>query len=231
GVDYDIWNPATDPFIRANFDTKDLTGKILCKEDLIAEFGLPHSRVERPLVGMVTRLDPQKGMDLVLASIPDMVGLDLSLVILGNGDQRYVEGLSYLKERYPLNIGFKVAHDERLAHKVIAGSDMILVPSLFEPCGLIQMYGLRYGTIPIGRATGGLKDTISPFSYTNPHGNGILFEPFDTNGLMWAIREALRYYEDKEMWRRLILNGLGSDFSWERSAREYLELYLRLARV
>lgn len=228
GVDYEVWDPKTDKFIKANFDMKDLRGKLLCKEDLLLEFGLSPSYMNRPTIGMVSRLDVQKGIDLILAAMDRIMELDISLVILGSGDQRYVDGLNYFKARYPEKIGLKITHDERLAHKVVAGSDMILVPSLFEPCGIVQMYALRYGTIPIARATGGLKDTVRPFNPSTMEGNGFLFEHFDTNGLLWAITQALRFYHWKDLWDRIVSNALECDFSWERSAKEYLGLYEKL---
>lgn len=228
GVDYEVWNPKKDRFIRANFDRQDIRGKMLCKEDLLIEFGLSPSHINRPTIGMVTRLDVQKGIDLLLAAMDRIMEFDLSLVILGSGDQRYVDGLTYFKAKYPEKIGLKITHDERLAHKVLAGSDMILVPSLFEPCGVVQMYSMRYGAVPIARATGGLKDTVIPFNPDTMEGNGILFEHFDTNGLLWAIAQALRFYYNKELWNRIVSNAMECDFSWERSAKEYLSLYEKL---
>jgi starch synthase len=205
-----------------------LKGKSLCKKDLFDEFQLKKDLLSRPLIGMVSRLDYQKGIDLVLGAMDMLMEMDIAMVILGDGDQRYVEALEALRVRYPGRLAVRIGRDDRLAHKIIAGSDMILIPSLFEPCGLTQMYALRYGTIPVARATGGLRDTVVPFDPQRGIGNGILFEHPDIYGLVWATKLAIQLFESREKWNELIMNAFKSDFSWDTSAGYYLELYNKL---
>jgi len=228
GVDYNTWNPENDPYIKAHFSSKDISGKRLCKKDLLEYFRLSQADEDRPLVGMVTRLDYQKGIDLVLNGMEQIIQMGANFVLVGEGDERYQEGLLWLKERFPDRIGLYLGRNEGLAHKVIAGADMLLLPSLFEPCGLTQMYALRYGTIPIGRATGGLKDTILPYDPISGSGYGILFQHFDVNGMLWGVKEAITLYRDKKSWEQMVKNAFSQDFSWDRAAKAYIELYSKL---
>jgi len=228
GVDYSVWNPENDPFIKAPFSPKDISGKRLCKMELLEYFNLSLDDQNRPLVGMVSRLDYQKGLDLVIAGMDQIINMGANFVLLGEGDEKYQDQLRHFTERFPGHIGLYFGRNEKLAHKIIAGADMLLLPSLFEPCGLTQMYALRYGTIPIGRATGGLKDTIVPFDPISGTGYGILFEHFDVNGILWALKEAIGFYKDKQIWERMVKNAFAQDFSWDRAAKEYIQLYSKL---
>jgi starch synthase len=223
GVDYDEWSPENDPYIAAPYTVDDLSGKRVCKRDLLATFGLPidAANIERPLIGIVSRFASQKGFDLIELIADDLVAEDLCLVIIGSGDARYEDAFRALAAMHPSRFAVKVAYDEVIAHKVEAGSDMFLMPSRYEPCGLNQIYSLRYGTVPVVRATGGLDDTIDTET-------GFKFREYSGTALLGAIREALAAYEDKKRWKRLIINGMKRNFSWDASAAEYSALYRRL---
>ncbi|MCX7599415.1 MAG: glycogen synthase [Armatimonadetes bacterium] len=223
GIDYDFWNPATDRFLDpadgyANFGPDDLSGKAACKAALQAEMGLP-PRADVPLMAMVTRLDAQKGLDLVRAVLPDLSGVQL--VILGTGAHEY-ENFFAQEAQVRSDVAVALKFDERLAHRIYAGADMFLMPSRFEPCGLGQMIALRYGTIPIVRATGGLADTVHE---DGPHANGFVFTDYSALALRAALDRAIAAYRDKRLWARLVANAMACDFSWGASARRYLQLY------
>lgn len=220
GADYSLWNPETDPLIAANYSAADLSGKRVCKQDLLAECGWPEGD-ERPVIGMVTRLAAQKGLDLVEAAAPDLVREELHLVVLGSGDPHYEERLRLLAAEYPDKVWVRIAYDDRLAHKIEAGADMFLMPSRYEPCGLNQIYSLKYGTVPIVRATGGLDDTIDETT-------GFKFCDYTPEALVGAVRQALAAYWDRARWQAMMLRGMAKDYSWSASARQYLELYERL---
>ena len=227
GADYDIWNPETDPFIAKGYGPQNLTGKRSCKANLQRRFHL----IENPdiaLIGMVSRLAAQKGLDLLEKALDGLLSRDLQLVLIGTGDKHYEEFFSKAPVLYPKRVGVRVAFDEPLAHKIIAGSDMFLMPSRYEPSGLTQIYSLKYGTIPIVRATGGLKDTIEEFDPKTGAGNGFLFGPYEVRDLLAAVDKALAIFYRKEEWATLIKNAMAADFSWEHSARLYLDLYQRL---
>jgi starch synthase len=230
GVDYGAWNPAKDELIAANYSAKDLTGKQACKEDLLQAFGLPHEHLERPVVGIVSRFADQKGFDLIAEKAPELMKEDLVLVVLGTGDRKYEKLFGALAAAYPGRVGLKIAYDNTLAHKVEAGADMFLMPSRYEPSGLNQMYSLKYGTVPIVRATGGLDDSIEPFDVEHGTGTGFKFYEYSGEALLYAVRQALHHYMDERIWKRIQLNGMAKDFSWKDSAREYANLY-EAARV
>lgn len=229
GIDYDFWNPATDGFLDpadgyANFTAADLSGKAACKAALQAEMGLP-SKPDVPLIGMVTRLDAQKGLDLVRSVLPDLSGAQF--VVLGTGSLEYETFFAQEAKVRP-DVAVALKFDERLAHRIYAGADMFLMPSRFEPCGLGQMIALRYGTIPIVRATGGLADTVHE---DGPQPNGFVFTDYSPQALRAAIERAMAAFRRKEQWARLVANAMACDFSWGASARRYLQLYERaLAR-
>lgn len=222
GVDYSEWNPETDPYIAAHYSAADLTGKRKCKFDLLHEFHLPTGDLDRPVFGMVTRLATQKGVDLFAAVAEELIGLDVCLVLIGSGDPVYEDFLRDLAARYPARVGVFIGYDNRRAHKVEAGADMFLMPSRYEPCGLSQIYSLRYGTLPVVRATGGLDDTIE-------EGTGFKFLDYSVSEFMGAIRNALNVYTDRAKWTGMMRLAMSRDFSWDHSAREYTELYHRLA--
>jgi starch synthase len=224
GVDYDEWSPAKDPFIREQYGPADLKGKRACKADLQREFGL-ELRPEIPLIGMISRLDEQKGFDLIEAIMEKLMELGPQCVLLGTGKEKYHLLLESLQKKYPQQLGVKIAFNNVLAHKIEAGADMFLMPSRYEPCGLNQIYSLKYGTVPIVRATGGLDDTIADFNPLSAAGNGFKFRDYTASSLLEAIQRALQAYRDRPLWENLMVRGMLADFSWERSASEYLKVY------
>ena len=226
GVDYDEWDPREDPLIAKGYSAKNLSGKAECKADLLRAFGLP-AEPDLPVVGIVSRLVPQKGYDIVVRAWYDLLQRPLRMVVLGTGEPAVQDGFRALAARAPDRFAVRLAYDNALAHKIEAGSDMFLMPSRFEPCGLTQMYSLRYGTVPVVRATGGLVDTVEPWNAQTRTGTGFRFDHPDGTGMLWALDEALRAYGDREAWRQLMKNGMARDFSWTRSAREYVDLYRR----
>jgi starch synthase len=228
GVDYREWNPETDPHIKKNYGAAILAGKAVSKNDLQQKFNLPQ-KSSAPLLGIVSRLADQKGIDLVLEIIGDLLRMDLQIVILGAGDQRYQELLAKLPAKHPEKIGVEIGFDNALAHQIEAGADMFLMPSRYEPCGLNQIYSLKYGTPPVVRATGGLDDTIEDFDPLSGKGNGFKFTEYSGEALLSAIKRAIAVYINKKAWAQVVANGMAADFSWERSAEEYLQLYRRLA--
>lgn len=225
GVDYSAWSPEKDKFIAANYSAKDLTGKQTCKQDLLHTFGLPAEHAGRPVVGIVSRFADQKGFDLIADRAHELMNEDLVLTVLGSGERKYEELFQALAAAYPGRVGVKIAYDNAVAHKVEAGADMFLMPSRYEPCGLNQIYSLKYGTVPIVRATGGLDDTIESFDLEHGTGTGFKFKDYNGDGLMWALRQALHHYMDERIWKRIQLNGMAKDYSWKGPAAEYVKLY------
>ena len=228
GADYEIWNPETDPLIGHRYGPDNLWGKRFCKADLQEIFHLP-SDPDIPVIGMVSRLTTQKGFDLLEKAMDDLLSRDIQFVLLGTGDRRYEQIFGKMPELYPGKSGVRIAFDEAQSHKVIAGCDLLLMPSRYEPSGLTQMYGLRYGTIPIVRATGGLSDTVSEFDSKTGQGNGFVFGPYGVPALLQALDRALNSLHQKEEWSTMMKNAMAADFSWARSARLYADLYQRLA--
>ena len=224
GVDYGAWNPETDPFICARYSAKDLSGKQLCKQDLLSTFGLPQ-HLSRPVIGIVSRFADQKGFDLIAERAHELMREDVSLVVLGTGERRYEDMFRALAGAYPDRAAVKVAYDNAMAHKVEAGADMFLMPSRYEPSGLNQMYSLKYGTVPIVRATGGLDDSVEVFNLEHGTGTGFKFAEYSGGALMYAIRQALQHFVDERIWKRIQLNGMAKDFSWKTPAAEYAALY------
>ena len=230
GVDYDEWNPETDKHIAATYSVDDLSGKRECKRDLLRAFGLPEN-LARPLIGCISRLSDQKGFDLILSIADRMLDLGVGFVLLGSGLEEYELAFQALRDKRRSQVGVYLGFSNELAHKIEAGADMFLMPSRFEPCGLNQMYSLKYGTVPIVRAAGGLDDTIVNFDHTALRGNGFKFYEYDAERLLEKIQEALLVYEEPDLWRSLTLNGMRADYSWTESARHYADLYQRLAGV
>jgi starch synthase len=228
GVDYEAWNPQTDKCIAAHYNAEDLSGKQQCKRDLLTAFGLPEKDIEVPLIGIVSRFAAQKGFDLIGQIIDRLALEEIHFAVLGNGDRLYEEMFMRLGKRVPEKMGIKIAYDNQLAHKVIAGSDMFLMPSRYEPCGLSQIYSLKYGTVPVVRATGGLDDTIDPWDPRSKKGTGFKFQEYTGDALMRTIHQALTVYHDKDSWQKLMRNGMGKDFSWKIEAREYVRVYERV---
>ena len=226
GVDYEEWDPSVDRHIARPYSAADLSGKAAGKADLLRAFGLPEFP-DLPLVGVTSRLVWQKGFDVVAGSWWDFLHRPLRMVVLGTGDHDVQEGLRSLQQRDPDRFSVRFAYDEGLAHKIMAGCDLFLMPSRSEPCGLTQMYALRYGTVPVVRSTGGLADTVEPFDARKGTGTGFRFETPDGTGLLWALDQALAAWKDRGAWTALQKRGMSRDFSWERSGREYVELYRR----
>lgn len=227
GVDYRIWNPSTDPFLAKNFKASALAGKKACKIALLKNFHFPISP-EKPLFGMVTRLAHQKGIDLLLEVLPSMLKRGARFAILGSGDNKFEKAFQQLALEFPSQFGLKIGFDDRLAHQIYGGSDFLLMPSLYEPCGLSQLYALRYGTIPIVRATGGLEDTIEHWNPSAKKGNGIKFHENSAEDLGRAIEKAFELFESPTILNVARKNAMKADFSWENSAREYENLYRTL---
>lgn len=235
GVDYSIWNPATDPHLPANYDAHDLSGKATCKAALQQELGLP-VQADIPVVGFVGRFADQKGLDLMMTVIPQWIeSSPLQWVILGSGNPNYEQAFRQLAAKHPDRLFVHVGFSEPLAHRIEAGADMFIMPSLYEPCGLTQLYSLKYGTIPVVRATGGLADTITdatPLALQAGTANGFSFEEYSASALNRTLRRACEMYAQPETWSQLMLTGMQQDWSWERSARQYIDLYQRtLERV
>lgn len=228
GVDYEEWSPATDRFIAAHYTPQDLTGKQKCKRDLLESMGFRQQDIkeERPVLGIVSRFAAQKGFDLIAEVADLLLAEDLYLVALGSGDKTYEKLFQGLARKHPDKVAVKVAYDNALAHKIEAGADMFLMPSRYEPCGLNQIYSMKYGTVPIVRATGGLDDTVDPFDGTA--GTGFKFGPYSGDALMEAVGQALKVYRQREVWRRLMMNGMAKDFSWAQSAMKFSEIYRSL---
>ncbi len=227
GVDYSLWNPQTDLYAAQSYSAEDLTGKSVCKDELQRLAGLqlnPH----KPLIAVVSRLSSQKGVDIVAEAFDSIVGNDIQLIVLGTGELQYHHIFNDLVVKYPGKVSAFLKYDYSMAHKIFAGSDMILIPSRYEPCGLNQLYALKYGAVPIVTATGGLTDTVDEFDVDPETGTGFKFFPPNAIALERAVLKAIRVYRDQpEVWKRLMIRGMNKDYSWNRSAREYLALYER----
>ncbi len=226
GIDTDAWNPATDPMIHANYSAADMSGKKACKAALQEELGL-EVRDDRPLMVMVTRLTRQKGMDLVMYALDRILSGGVQVAVLGTGD--YEEPMRYFANKYPGTCAARITFDNALSHRMYAGADMFLMPSLFEPCGLSQMIAMRYGTLPVVRETGGLRDTVAPYNQFTGEGTGFTFANFNGDEMGDAVfRGARLYWDDHAAWDQLVQNAMAADFSWVRSADEYMNLYHNL---
>ena len=228
GVDYRDWDPRHDPHLTAHFGPQDLRGKQTNKESLLAAAHLDPAAT-RPLIGMVTRLAEQKGIDLLFDALPALLyERDFGMVVLGSGDSRYVTFFEDLARRFPGRVSFRSGYDEALAHLIEAGSDMFLMPSRYEPCGLNQMYSLRYGTIPIVRNTGGLADSVQHFDPGSGTGTGCVFNDYDAPAVRWAVGTTLDWYGVPDSWQQLMQNAMAQDFSWTRQIVKYDSLYREL---
>ncbi len=227
GVDYNEWNPATDPHLAAHYTPADLSGKQICKADLLKRFGMP-VELDRPAIVIVSRLSDQKGLDLVRAVAWRILHAGAYFLLLGTGDPRYEVFFQHLRDTAPRRIAVYFGLNEPLAHQMEAGGDIFLMPSAYEPCGLNQIYSLKYGTVPIVRATGGLDDTIQDFDRVTGTGNGLKFRAYNANRFMEKIYEGLLLYRQPDVWRVLQRNGMQADFSWARSAWKYRAVYERV---
>ncbi|HYL10964.1 MAG TPA: glycogen synthase GlgA [Candidatus Acidoferrales bacterium] len=225
GVDYSQWSPESDAFIAARYSPQDLSGKQLCKKDLLEQFKLPQDNLKRPLIGIVSRFADQKGFDLIAKQAETLMKEDLAVAALGTGEPQHEQLFRELAVRYPARVGVKIAYDNVLAHKIEAGADIFLMPSRYEPCGLNQIYSLRYGTVPVVRATGGLDDTIENYDAQRGTGTGFKFEEYTGAALAACLHRALEMYSNRKVWERIQANGMAKDFSWTASAGEYAKLY------
>lgn len=228
GADYDIWNQKTDPLIAAKYSLKDPGGKRACKSDLQRLFHL-RTDPDVPIIGAVSRLTDQKGFDLVERALPDLMRRNVQFVLLGTGEKRYMDFFTAAARKYPGRMGVQIVFDERVAHRVIAGADIFIMPSRYEPGGLTQLYSLKYGTIPIVRATGGLKDSVTAYDSQTGKGTGFLFEQLNARAFLGTVDKAFDVYHEKKHWTRLMRNAMEADFSWKRSGRRYIDLYRGLA--
>ncbi len=225
GVDYNIWNPEKDKNISRNYSPDNMSGKKAVKKELLEKTGLDKSLIDKPLFGMVTRIDKQKGIDLVLEVMDELMALDTGFVLLGSGDKHIEDAVIAASKKHSGKIGIGTGFNDPLAHQIIAGSDIFMIPSRYEPCGLTQMYALKYGTIPLVRATGGLNDTVFNYDKETGTGNGFKFDSADPDELLACITQAVSLYKDKRNWKQLISNAMKEDFSWNRSAEKYIEIY------
>jgi starch synthase len=225
GVDYTEWNPTTDRYLTRHYDTQHLEEKASLKRELGTRVGLQLG-AETALVGMVTRLAVQKGIDLMFDSLPEVLTWrDVAFIVLGNGEPKYEQFFTKLQADFPGRVHFHLGYSDELAHWIEAASDMFLMPSQYEPCGLNQMYSLRYGTVPIVRKTGGLADSVVPYNPASGEGTGVVFEPYDAEALEWALNAALDLYAQPAHWSRIVKNGMAQDFSWEHQGSLYVKLY------
>src|SRR6266446_77215 len=231
GVDYDEWSPETDKFVVAKYSAQDLSGKQQCKKDLLDAFGLTNADSKVPVIGIVSRFAAQKGFDLISQIMDRLAREEMIMVVLGSGDKLFEDMFQRLNKQFPNKIAVKVAYDNAIAHKIEAGADMFLMPSRYEPCGLNQIYSLKYGTVPIVRATGGLDDTIEPWDARSGKGTGFKFSTYSGEALVETLRQALLAYRDQASWQVLMRNGMSKDFSWGASAREFGKVYDRVRQM
>ncbi len=224
GIDYDVFNPATDRDVVSRYSVEDMSGKAECKAELQKVSNIPQ-KPHVPIIGIVSRLTNQKGFDLIADAIEDMMSRDIQLVILGTGVEKYHVLLREIAKKYPEKTGFFIKYDVELAPKIYSGSDIFLMPSKFEPCGLGQLISMRYGTVPVVRKTGGLADTVSGFNAKTGEGNGFVFQKYSSESMLRSIQKAVNCYKDKRSWKRLVKTCMESDFSWNKSAAQYLSMY------
>jgi starch synthase len=225
GVDYSAWSPESDKLIAANYSAHNLEGKRLCKKDLLEAFKLPAENMTRPVIGIVSRFVDQKGFDIFAEAAAELMQENLAIIALGSGDPPYEKLFQALAHKFPAKAGVKIAYDNTLAHKIEAGADMFLMPSLYEPCGLNQIYSLRYGTVPVVRATGGLDDTIVQYNPRTGGGTGFKFDAYTGRALLECVRNAIRVFRDPAAWHAIQTTGMAKDFSWKPSAAAYIAVY------
>jgi starch synthase len=230
GVDYDEWNPETDKLIPYNYSIKDLSGKTKNKKQLLSQLSLSYD-VNAPVIGMITRLADQKGLDLFKGTMEKILQeFDIRFIVLGSGEHSYEQYLYYLQQSFRDKVVFYLGYNFELSHLIEAGSDMFLMPSKYEPCGLNQIYSLKYGTVPIVRKTGGLADTIEFYNWETQEGTGFVFEFYNADGLYWALQHAIQTFKDKTAWKKMVIRGMQKDFSWDKQIPKYLKLYQKLIK-
>jgi starch synthase len=231
GADYTLWDPSTDRHIVSNYRRGAMEGKQENKAYLLEEIGLDPSLLDRPALAFISRLSAQKGGDLLLAVAEDLVEQGGVLLILGKGEEAFERAFRELGEKHRDRVAVRIDFDEPLSHRMLAGADLLLVPSRYEPCGLTQLYALRYGTVPVVRATGGLDDTITPFDPVSGEGNGFKFSGYEPEAFLSSIRAALELFHRPTPWKRIMDNAMAADFPWKRSAQSYAELYRSIVRM
>jgi starch synthase len=229
GLDYELWDPAKDAAIAEPYSADDPQGKAACRDALRAQLGL--ERGPGPVIGLVTRLAEQKGLDLVLGGLPNLLADGCQIALIGSGDAHLEEAFRAVAREHPARVAVRIGYDGDLARRIYAGSDMFLMPSRYEPCGLGQLVALRYGTAPIVRRTGGLADTVTELDPARRAGTGFIFDAFSVEGLLDAVRRAASAYRQPALWKALVKNAMSEDFSWEASAREYATLYGKALKV
>ena len=229
GIDYSLWDPSVDELLPQKYDARSLDLKLENKKALLAKMGLPFSE-KTPVIGIISRLADQKGFDLIGEIFDDLMKLNLQIVVLGTGEKKYHDMFEKAQRKFPGKFAARLSFDNDLAHLIEAGSDMFLMPSRYEPCGLNQIYSLRYGTIPLVRATGGLDDTIEDFNASSGTGTGFKFKHYASGDLLKVVQRALHAFADHASWRKLMKHGMSKDFSWESSAKKYIQLYRSLAK-
>lgn len=230
GIDYEVWNPETDPFIVSNYSLANLEAKRECKKDLIREFGIL-VKMNTPVIGIVSYMRTHKGFDILLEAMDELVQMEVALVILGQGEEQYEKQLIEIQRRYPDKVAVRLEMNPSLIHKIAAGADIFLIPSLYEPCGLNQLYSFRYATVPVVRATGGLQETVRPFDPNSGKGNGFLFSGYSSKAMIHALKEALKYYRKPSLWRSILSEGMKENFSWNKSAKKYVKLYQHALQI
>jgi starch synthase len=228
GVDYDEWDPRRDRYLPVHYDPDHLAAKAQLKREFLSRRQLT-SAPDVPLAGLVSRLAVQKGIELVFEALPKVLeARPLSCAVLGNGEPQYEESFAALERRFPGRVAFHCGYDDELAHWIEAASDLFVMPSRYEPCGLNQMYSLRYGTVPVVRRTGGLADSVEHYNRKSGQGTGVVFNDFNAPALEWALNTALDLYAQPAHWKRIMRNGMQCDFSWQHQGEQYLQLYARL---
>ena len=224
GIDYDLNNPTTDPNVFFKYDVNSIDNKVKNKLELQKILGL-EINPDIPVIGIVSRLVSQKGFDLISYIMPELVRENVQLVVLGTGEHQYQSMFNYYGSKYSKKVSARITFDSALAQQIYSGSDMFLMPSLFEPCGIGQMMAMRYGTLPIVRETGGLKDTVQPYNQYTGEGNGFSFANYNAHEMLYCIQKGLNLYKDKDIWHKLVRNAMSTDNSWKNSAKKYIEVY------
>lgn len=231
GIDYDEWNPNNDPEIPINYSIKTLYKKKKNKKELQKVVGLELIEEDFPLIGFINRLTDQKGIDILVEALPELLKEEIQIVILGTGEPKYHKLLSQIAEKYSEKVSVNLRFDNKLAHLIYAGADIFLIPSKFEPCGLTQMISFAYGTVPVARKTGGLADSVVEFNPLTKKGTGFLFSEYSIDALLEAVNRALSIYKQKDIWKKLQVNCMTQDFSWTASAKKYETIYQRVANI
>lgn len=224
GIDHEVWNPEDDPYIAANYSPDDLRAKGECKQDLIEEFGLALS-LKTPILGIISHFSAPKGFDILLEALDNLMEMEVGLIVLGHGSDEYERRMLADCRLYPGRMAVKSDLSPGLVHKLVAGADILLIPSRYEPCGLNQLYGFRYGTVPVVRAIGGLKETVKPFSPSSLNGNGFVFKEYSSQALLFSMQQAVKLYQRPRAWKNLMRAGFKEEFSWEKAARRHVKLY------